>query len=94
MGNSCLPCRDNGGKHLLNDPYPQVGIRNNKAFRTKGSRKNNFTFSHPGFRPSSADLPSRNPQNNPLFLRFRSLRSTKSDLNLSENSAKLFLREP
>jgi len=64
------------------------------AVAAKGSRKNNFTFYHLIFKPSSACLPSRNPQNNQLFLWLRSLRSTKADLNLSENSVKLFLREP
>ena len=38
-----------------------------------GSRKNNFTFSHPIFRPSSTDRKSQNPRNRPaitVVLRF------------------------
>jgi hypothetical protein len=61
------------------------------AYRaTKGSRKNNFPFSHLIFRSSSVDLHSRSPRNSSLFLWLRSFRSAKSNLNLSENSVKLF----
>ncbi len=34
-------------------------------FCCKGSRKNNFPFSHPIFEPGSADLHSHNPQRRP-----------------------------
>jgi len=56
----------------------------------KGSLKNNFTFSHLSFKPSSAADQSRNPRNSPLFLWVHSIAATKSDLNLSANSANLF----
>ena len=62
--------------------------------RTKGSLKNNFTFSHLSFRPYLVGPHSQNPRNSSLFLWFCSIGSTKSDPNLSVNSANLFLSEP
>ena len=64
------------------------------AIDTKGSRKNNFTFSHLILRLSSVDLHSRSPRNSSLFLWLRSFRSAKSNLNLSENSVKFFYANP
>jgi len=60
----------------------------------KGSAKNNFPFSHLSFGLSLADTHSQNPRNSLLFLWFCSIESTKCNLNLSANSAKLFLAEP
>jgi len=48
--------------------------RVNHEVAPKGSRKNNFTFSHPIFRPSSSDPKLQNPRNRPaipVVLRFR-----------------------
>jgi hypothetical protein len=59
-----------------------------------GSPKNNFPFSHLSFRPPLADTNSQNPRNSLLFLWFCSFASTKSNPNLSANSANLFLGEP
>ena len=53
----------------------------------KGSRKNNFTFSHPIFRSSLAAPQSQVSE-------FASLRDSEYNLNLGANSGNLFLREP
>ncbi|MBW1676127.1 MAG: type I restriction enzyme HsdR N-terminal domain-containing protein [Deltaproteobacteria bacterium] len=58
------------------------------------SAKNNFPFSHLSFGLSLADTHSQNPRNSLLFLWLCSIESTKSNPNLSANSAKLFFAEP
>jgi hypothetical protein len=67
--------------------------------RNEGNEKNlisciELIFLHLSFKPSSAAAQSRNPRNSPLFLWVHSIAATKSDLNLSANSANLFLSEP
>ena len=62
---------------------------------TKGSVKNNFTFWHLIFTPSSAAPQSQNPQRRTGYAcGFPQSFAAKSGANLSANSAKLFLTEP
>jgi hypothetical protein len=93
------PDKGKGGKYLFLPPdykgeTPEGYFISQSATYGKGSLKNNFTFSHPSFRLHLAAAQSRSPQNSSLFLWLRSIAATKSDLNLSANSANLFLSEP
>ena len=63
----------------------------NKNYVTKGPRKNNLTFSHLIFGPSSAAPQSQNPQNNQLFLRFCSIGPTKSNHKSEREECQLIL---
>ena len=68
-----------------------LGVASGQRLRAHSKITSHFRISASS---SSAAAQSRNPRNSPLFLWVHSIAATKSDLNLSANSANLFLSEP
>ena len=78
--------------------YQRRGFRLNgpliMLFPVRGPLKNDFTFCHPIFAPSSAAPQSQILEIAGLFLRSAQSVRTESDANLGANSAKLLLSGP
>ena len=79
---------------MTNEPRNMANYLMRHLMGSKGSLKNNFTFSHLSFGPSSAAAQSWSHRNSSLFLWLHSIAAAKSHPNLSVNSAKLFLSKP